>query len=823
MTEIPSKHLVSLLVAGLLVGCGLSPDSGSAQERASSLESCPAPSGGWDDCSAVCPCAAEQGDCDSDDECTGGAVCMRDMGGFFGWDPEIDVCMPLCTDMGVGTGDFCSAQCPCEAGEADCDDDSDCAAGLVCAKNVGASFGFAPDVDVCVGACDPVLAGGWDYCSEACPCEHGQGDCDQDADCAPGSVCVDNVGGDYGHDEDMDVCVTLEPFAGRVLNALGQRLAGVEVTVDGQTAITGEDGAFAFAVLPGARHVISATRIGFVPYSRVHLGTGMDRMAIVLREAETFEVAPGAAIDIEDSRGTSIVIGANALVDEDGNLPVGTLYIHVHSHDLHGEPMLGTTMEAIDSNGNLVALESLGAVSVDIVDAAGRRYQLAPGQRARIALTVPDGVVYSGEIPMWHYDMAQGRWLEEGVGQVQGQRAVAEVSHFSTWNFDFKVAETACVKVLPRPPLVSIGERVRARVVVSVPSSSTRERQEDLIASFNSVDNLMINLPPHARVDIYIPPNAEAPMATVDDVGAGWGGTGIPGAPLDDCAQVEVKDEITLSALTSAPEAGSSDGFARFGADEFGTICPCTGIGIRFDPLGEHGDREVLAVDRLYVFDQNQQWRQALSRIAGSGQWCEAPIVGMDEALFDTTIDGVRRVSEFVLPAKPDITVHLVQTADGATLTQEYEFINNGQERVDMVLTRVSDIDLVYTVHFKQNTGVGMAPNGATVLSSDVGPSMTIEALGDAQLDGWRIFQRIGGWGASEHLKAWAGYGFAASLLNGIFLNQHGLLCEPDEALIDTPVPADTAATVQSRLSLEPGERGTFVTRTILSPGIGGT
>ena len=47
-------------------------------------------------CSTSCPCGVNQGDCDSDAECIAELVCMRDTGGLFGWDPEVDTCMAPC-------------------------------------------------------------------------------------------------------------------------------------------------------------------------------------------------------------------------------------------------------------------------------------------------------------------------------------------------------------------------------------------------------------------------------------------------------------------------------------------------------------------------------------------------------------------------------------------------------------------------------------------------------------------------------------------------------------------------------------------------------
>lgn len=52
----------------------------------------------------------------------------------------------------------------------------------------------------------PADAGGWSYCSAASPCDWGEGDCDSDSECAAGLTCSHNVGAMYGWDPDLDVC-----------------------------------------------------------------------------------------------------------------------------------------------------------------------------------------------------------------------------------------------------------------------------------------------------------------------------------------------------------------------------------------------------------------------------------------------------------------------------------------------------------------------------------------------------------------------------------------------------------------------------------------
>jgi lysozyme len=46
----------------------------------------------------------------------------------------------------------------------------------------------------------------WTYCSASCPCAAGEGDCDEDDECQPGLTCVHNVGASYGVLSSVDVC-----------------------------------------------------------------------------------------------------------------------------------------------------------------------------------------------------------------------------------------------------------------------------------------------------------------------------------------------------------------------------------------------------------------------------------------------------------------------------------------------------------------------------------------------------------------------------------------------------------------------------------------
>lgn len=167
--------------------------------------------GGGSFCSATCPCESGQGDCDDDSECEAGLRCYGDAGHVFGLEEEDDVCAACLPPEGMGTTDYCNEDCTCSEGEGDCDADSDCDSGLHCFLNVGADFGLDPDTDVCA-ACRPASQNGHvNFCSPDCPCSHGEGDCDTSADCDSGLTCVNNVGATFGLEPDTDVCVNLNP------------------------------------------------------------------------------------------------------------------------------------------------------------------------------------------------------------------------------------------------------------------------------------------------------------------------------------------------------------------------------------------------------------------------------------------------------------------------------------------------------------------------------------------------------------------------------------------------------------------------------------
>jgi hypothetical protein len=171
---------------------------------------CTLPIGHLDYCSDPdCgPCDKGEGDCDNDGECAGDLICPQVSGPDTCQEPGGE-----CTLL-EGHLDYCSdPDCgPCDKGEGDCDNDSECAGDLICPQVSG------PDTCQEPGGECTLLEGHLDYCSDPdCgPCDKGEGDCDNDSECKSGLTCIQVTGTDVccshplGH---LDYCRDCGPCA----------------------------------------------------------------------------------------------------------------------------------------------------------------------------------------------------------------------------------------------------------------------------------------------------------------------------------------------------------------------------------------------------------------------------------------------------------------------------------------------------------------------------------------------------------------------------------------------------------------------------------
>ena len=145
-----------------------------------------------DFCTLENPCSVDEGDCDSHDVCQGSLVCgLNNCPKLLGYD-SVDDC---CYNATLGGEDFCSTENPCAKDEGDCDSDNECQDTLVCGlHNCPNSPQFSPDVDCCW---DQSICQYPDYIGDSyCDDGNNNEECGWD----DGDCCGDYVNTDYCYD-----------------------------------------------------------------------------------------------------------------------------------------------------------------------------------------------------------------------------------------------------------------------------------------------------------------------------------------------------------------------------------------------------------------------------------------------------------------------------------------------------------------------------------------------------------------------------------------------------------------------------------------------
>ena len=165
-------------------------------------------------CAAECECRIGEGDCDSG-TCKDGASCRQysDTLQAHGMPLGFDVCVdPDCPSFNALTATVSEPPSGCvwAAGEGHCEDNGDCGGQLYCRSGVGKSLHInaAAGLSICVN--QPAPGCETDDCSAGCPCDLAEGDCNVDADCRLGLVCAKDMGATFGKSSDVDVCVKPE-------------------------------------------------------------------------------------------------------------------------------------------------------------------------------------------------------------------------------------------------------------------------------------------------------------------------------------------------------------------------------------------------------------------------------------------------------------------------------------------------------------------------------------------------------------------------------------------------------------------------------------
>jgi hypothetical protein len=311
----------------------------------------------------------------------------------------------------------------------------------------------------------------------------------------------DGRGGFARQRVDFTTARTDTTFAGiAVEKGTGARLKGADVLVNGQTTTTDVNGFFSVKTPLKDRYVLTIAREGFATFSRV-VHSGLTGQTWPLVKAQSQTVDPKQPIDLVDKRteldrkkmrGTRIHVPANALVGPNGAAPTGMLTAYLAT-------LITAEGEAPGDWGAMLAgketnLISYGATFVEFRDAAGVKYNLAPGMSAQVEMFAPQSMLPGApaNAKLWSYDEADGYWKQSGGANLMVGSGSFEgtVTHFSTINTDLEKNQAACLKALIYPPIPT---GVKLRVTDPTGTVFTQAFEFVLDAGINAVYRLPSN------------------------------------------------------------------------------------------------------------------------------------------------------------------------------------------------------------------------------------------------------------------------------------------------------------------------------------------
>ena len=254
-----------------------------------------------------------------------------------------------------------------------------------------------------------------------------------------------------------------------VQTSTGSNLAGAEISILGQSFVTDASGNAQFNVkIPQSAKtvVVSFKKTGFITQAvelKVEELAQLSANLLPIKQTLTVAAIEDAQVIQAAFLNAQISIPAGAFVLPNGQPATGAVKVEftpwdIQSSDLNAMPANGV---AVDSKGNPALLISAGMMTATFTNAAGQKLQLKQGVTADIQMDLPlnsinnQAMTVGTSIPMWYFDAAKGKWVEEGTpGTVvasplsaTGLAVQATVSHFSTWNWDFKFENPGSVNV----------------------------------------------------------------------------------------------------------------------------------------------------------------------------------------------------------------------------------------------------------------------------------------------------------------------------------------------------------------------------------------
>ncbi len=338
-------------------------------------------------------------------------------------------------------------------------------------------------------------------------------------------------------------------FAGVVSGTDAPVLSGVEVEVNGKRVTTAGDGRFSVFVPEQARYVMNLRRSGYGLVSKIH-DNGHSNGRYTMTRATVKVINPtqdnevvneripsdcpgaigdryrkpprpthgesttGAANKRECGPGIKVRFPANAFETLNGAAPTGPVRIELTTVDLRAPDGMPGNGTASNQGGDVRAMESYGAGTVEMRDQNGR-LRLRTGAQADVSIPIPAEQLafpasIPASIPLMSYDEERGIWVEEASLQRDGNFFVGKAKHFSAVNADTLKTNQACIRLeaVLMPP--------NFRFEAEIPQSGAPKIVGEVIANEVQRFHVLINLPTGKDIKMRTFDSNNQPIALID-------------------------------------------------------------------------------------------------------------------------------------------------------------------------------------------------------------------------------------------------------------------------------------------------------------------
>ena len=231
-------------------------------------------------------------------------------------------------------------------------------------------------------------------------------------------------------------------FIGVVLDKTAVPIAGVDVLIGDQSAVTDENGVFIIRAASVREYFayIKAEKSGYSDASTTLIPTdGVNKVKMIMMNTTTMEVIDsGVEVTVSLGDGTSIKFDGN-FIDKDSVAHNGIVRVRLTSFEpedadfyfkIPGMPYGANRL------GNERLLESFGSVNVELSASDGSLLYLPEDSPAEISIPMNAQLqsVAQTIIPLWYFDKENGYWIEDGEANLQGNKYVGLINHPSCWN-----------------------------------------------------------------------------------------------------------------------------------------------------------------------------------------------------------------------------------------------------------------------------------------------------------------------------------------------------------------------------------------------------